>query len=251
MKGVCQWFRLGIIVAITLDVALLSGCGKNEDNRQTQKSTEVNDIQKEAAQSTGSEWIALFDGANLSSWREVKPGSWKIDNGVMAGGGGGDIWTRDTFGDFTLMCDFRIGPKGNSGIFFRTGNTEDPVQTGIEMQIIDSAGYFGDPIPAENYKHTCGAVYDLLAPSKRAEKPAGEWNNAVITCRGSMISVTLNGEPVIVDMDMDTWTTPHLNPDGTPNKFNMPLRDFPREGYIGFQDHGDPVWFRNVMIQKL
>ena len=52
-------------------------------------------------------------------------------------------------------------------------------------------------------------------------------------------------------MDLNKWTEPNKNPDGTSNKFNTAYKNMPREGYIGFQDHGQPVWFRNMKIKKL
>ena len=52
-------------------------------------------------------------------------------------------------------------------------------------------------------------------------------------------------------MDLDQWTEPNKNPDGSKNKFAKPLKDFARKGYIGLQDHGRPVWYRNIKIKKL
>jgi len=186
---------------------------------------------------------------NPDVWYTASPGSWKIVDGVMSGGGSGDIWTVKRYGNFVLECEFKISPKGNSGIFFRTGDMKDPVQTGIEMQVIDTAGYFGEPVPDEYTKNVCGAMYDLLEPSVNVEKPAGEWNHVAITCKDNGIEVVMNGVKII-EMDIDIWVTPHKNPDGTDNKFDRAFKDFPLEGHIGFQDHGDPVWYRNVKIRE-
>ena len=71
-----------------------------------------------------------------------------------------------------------------------------------------------------------------------------------ITAEANKIYVVMNGEEII-DMDLDLWTEPHKNPDGTPNKFNTAYRDMPRVGHIGFQEHGDPVWYRNIKIKPL
>ena len=62
--------------------------------------------------------------------------------------------------------------------------------------------------------------------------------------------VVLNGQQVI-DADLDRWTTPHKNPDGSQNKYNKPLKDFPRSGYIGLQDHGHDVWFKNIKVKPI
>ena len=65
-----------------------------------------------------------------------------------------------------------------------------------------------------------------------------------------MITVVLNNVPVI-EANVDNWFETHKNPDGTDNKFSMPIKDFPRTGFIGFQDHGHPVWFRDIKVTIL
>ena len=81
-------------------------------------------------------------------------------------------------------------------------------------------------------------------------KPAGEWNHVEITADKSKVKVVLNGQQV-VDADLDRWTEPHKNPDGTPNKFDKPLKDFARTGYVGLQDHGHDAWYKNLKIKPL
>ena len=93
-------------------------------------------------------------------------------------------------------------------------------------------------------------IRQLFFPSKNTAKGPGQWNHAVITCKGAKITVVMNGEQ-IVDADLDRWNTPRKNPDGSRNKFRTALKDFPREGHIGFQDHGKPVWYRKVRIKPL
>jgi type 1 glutamine amidotransferase len=189
------------------------------------------------------EWLPLFNGRDLTGWL-AKEGSWVVEDGVLARRGGGDIWTRSVFGDFELELEFKLAEKTNSGIFFRTGDIRDPVQTGIELQVLDS---WGKESPDA---HDCGAIYDCLAPRKNAVRKPGEWNQVRLTCRGRQIRVVLNDEPII-DMDLDRWTQAGRNPDGTPNKFRAAYRYMPRVGRIGFQDHGSPVWYRNVRIRVL
>ncbi len=172
------------------------------------------------------------------------PDSWALENGALARKGGGDIWTKVQYGDFILDLEFKVDKETNSGVFIRTGDPKDCVQTGIEIQIYDS---YGREKPS---KHDCGAVYDCLAPSKNAVKKSGAWNHMTITALGPMITVVMNGIPII-DMDVDLWTEPHKNPNGSNNKFNHAIKDFPRVGYIGFQDHGKPVWYRNVTVTPL
>jgi len=174
-----------------------------------------------------------------------EPGSWTMEDGVLTLKGGGYIWTKEKLGDFILDLEFKVDKGGNSGVFIRTGDISDPVQTAIEVQILDYKGK--DPARS---KGACGAIYDCLAPSKNVVKKPGEWNRCTITCKANKIYVVLNGEQII-DMDLNLWTEAHKNPDGTPNKFNTAYKDMPRVGHIGFQDHGDPVWYRNIKIKTL
>ena len=63
------------------------------------------------------------------------------------------------------------------------------------------------------------------------------------------LQVKLNGE-LIIEMDLNRWSTAGQNPDGSKNKFKTALKDFKREGHIGFQDHGAEVAYRNVRIRR-
>ena len=189
-------------------------------------------------------WEVLFDGSSLDAWT-VKPKGWIIEDGALARQpGGGYAWSKKQYGDFILDLEFKVSKGCNSGIFIRTANPRNCVQTGIEVQVLDSFG------KQKVGKHDCCAIYDCLAPSKNAAKKAGEWNRAVITCQGPKITIVLNGEPII-DMDLDQWAEPRKNPDGSKNKFRTAYRDMPRRGHIGFQDHGKPVWYRNVKVKPL
>jgi hypothetical protein len=174
---------------------------------------------------------------------EFSPPSWAIEDGVLTRKGGGSIWTKAQYGDFILDLEFKVAEGTNSGVFFRTANIKDPVQTGIEIQIHDSHG-------AAPGKHSCGAVYDIEEPSANTVKPAGEWNRMTIMAKGPKISIVMNDEQII-DIDLDNWTEPHKNFDGTPNKFNTAYKDAARVGAFGFQDHGKPVWYRNIRVKKL
>ena len=189
-------------------------------------------------------WILLFDGKSPEGWTNLKPEN--VQDGAINPFKSGNYVTyaKDRYADFVLACDFKVSPKCNSGIFIRTGNAKDPVQTGIEIQVLDSAGN------AKPGKHDCGAIYDLVAPTKNPMKPAGEWNHIEITCNKNKIAVVLNGEAV-AEMDLDVWTEAGKGPDGAKNKFTKALKDFPREGLLGFQDHGQPAWFKNVKVKKL
>ncbi len=185
------------------------------------------------------QWQNVFE-EDLSNARFAE-GSWEMTDGVLTRKGGGDIWTTEQYDNFILECEFKVAENSNSGIFLRCGDLENFVQNAIEVQIHAST---------DNPKHSCGAIFDVLAPSEDAAKPAGEWNQYKITCLGNRIYVNLNGKSII-NMNLLAWQKGGKNPDGTLNKFRKPLADFPKKGYIGFQDHGDPVWFRNIRIRPV
>jgi hypothetical protein len=192
-------------------------------------------------------WRLLFDGKSLAGWAATgKEEGWAVEDGAIlcAVKGGQYLYTKEQFGDFILSVDFKSDPRVNSGIFFRWSDLKDPVHTGIEAQILDT---YGRENPG---KHDCGAIYDLVAPTKQTVRPAGEWNTMVITCKGPMVTMQLNGEK-IAEMDLDRWTVAGQNPDGSRNKFKYAYKEMKRSGHIGLQDHGGRLWFRDIKLKPL
>jgi len=192
-------------------------------------------------------WKLLFDGKTLNGWQITgNPQGWTAQDGAIANLAqkGNMITTVDQFDDFILSLEYKLEERTNSGIFFRIADLRDSVQTGIEMQLIDSKK------PKEINKFSCGSIYNCQAPMKHVCKPVGEWNRVVLTCRDNLIWIDVNGKRTLY-MNLDRWTTPKMNPDGTPNKFKTAYKDMARKGYIGFQDHGRRVWFRNIKIKPL
>lgn len=210
----------------------------------------------------GEGWKPLFNGTSLDGWTTTgTPEGWAIEDGAIACQvkGGGYLHTKEQHENFALSFEFKVSPptpkvnpktkkeemrKCNSGVFVRWSDLKNPVHTGIEVQIFDSVG------SATPGKHDCGALYDMVAPGKNVEKPVGEWNRMLITCKGPIISVELNGE-TICEMNTDQYVTPGLCPDGSKNKYKFAWKDMPRKGYIGLQDHGHRVWFREMKIRPL
>ncbi len=187
-------------------------------------------------------WENLL-GKDLSQWT-FPTDSWELVAGVLAAKEGGDIWSKKRYGDFILDLDFKLAKETNSGVFIRTGSIEKWLHSAIEVQVLDSYG------KEKISKHDCGGIFDCLEPSENAVNKAGEWNRYTITCKANKIYVVLNGVPII-NMDLDTWKEAHKNPDGTENKFNTAYKDMSREGHLGLQYHGHPVWYRNIKIKEL
>jgi len=190
-------------------------------------------------------WQLLFNGKDYTGWKcnNDKPIASKIENASLVPyeSGGYLIIHEQQFGDFIFQCDVKMGEQCNSGVFFRVGTPTDPVQTGIEAQVQtgSGAGY-----------HDFGALYDLAKTSHNNVRTGDAWNTFTLTCKGPLITVAVNGV-AITHANCDEFTEPGARPDGSKHKFKMALKDFPRKGYLGFQDHGHKVWFKNVKIKPL
>ncbi|MGE3242895.1 MAG: DUF1080 domain-containing protein [Pirellulales bacterium] len=195
----------------------------------------------------GDGWILLFNGRDLGGWKnnDGKPVGAKIEDGAInVHDTGGYLLVYDQeFGDFELKLDVKMSPaECNSGVFLRTSDLADPVNSGLEVQVYD-----GDI----DGLHKFGAIYDLVAASKDATKGPGEWNSLEIRCDGPNVSVQVNGEEV-AKLNCDELDKPGLRGDGTPHKFaGKAIKDFARSGYIGLQDHGHDVWYKNIKLKKL
>lgn len=208
-------------------------------------------------------YTPLFDGTSLAHWQADDEGGWVIDpehaltctfkevkgkDGQPRKAGRGYLWTRQAYEDFDLTLAYKLGPATNSGVFFRT-DPKNPVQGGFEIQLMDDAG-FQATHPNTTPRNLNGALYDAVAPAAHPVRPVGEWNQLRILCQGPRIQVMINGKTT-VDADISQWDTPSQNPDGTPNKFKTALAELPRTGRIGLQNHGDPVWIKDIRIKSL
>ena len=182
-------------------------------------------------------FVPMFDGKTLAGWKTT--GNWIVekDGSVSLHPRPGEsgwkrydayLTTARKYKDFILDLEFKINKEGNSGVFLRVGDPKSQVDTGFEVQILDT---HDKPNPGP---HDCGGVIGTAAPAKNMAKPAGQWNRYVITCRGYHLEVVMNGTKII-DLELD----------------KSPIKDRPLEGYIGFQDEAKRVWYRNVRIKEL
>ena len=203
----------------------------------------------------------LFDGKSLDAW-EFAEGGWVIEDGTMTCRmqkvkdkkgktrikGMGYAWTKQPYGDFSLTLSYKLSEGANSGVFFRT-DKDNPVQGGFEIQLLDNAG-FEKSHGKKDPKNLNGAFYDCQAATADPAKPVGQWNDLNLTVKGMQLTVEINGK-VINEANINDWNTAKKNPDGSANKFKTALNQLPKTGRIGFQNHGQVVWFKDVVIQSL
>jgi hypothetical protein len=224
----------------------------------------------------------LFDGSSLDAWQGYQsaeiPDGWEIVDGTMHGsGGGGDIMTKDQYADFDLQLQWKISKGGNSGIIYRVRQGDQASYfSGPEYQILDDVSAADkddtdkddtdkddtdkvdtdkvdtdkvdtDKVDADKVdeRHVAGALYGLYAGSQEAAKPAGEWNSARIRIQDNHIAHWLNGKRIVeCQLGDEDW-----NQRVADSKFSA-WKQFGKsaKGHIVLQDHGNPVWYRNISI---
>jgi hypothetical protein len=183
----------------------------------------------------GAGFELIFNGHDLMGWEEVQgmPGTFTVRDGVLAGvrKDKSAYWlsTVHQYGDFELRLQYKVPPKGNSGVFIRAPHEGRTSQKGMEIQIYD------EPNKSAPDKGSTGSIYQVVAARKFAHRPAGQWNDLGILCDGDRIQVTINGD-VVNDTRMSDYDA---------------LKDRPRKGYIGLSAHTDAVEFRNIRLRRI
>ena len=218
---------------------------------------------KEGAVTTPEEkWTVLFDGTSTVGWRgygkeKFPEKGWVIDNSALkcigsgqgeAGGSGGDIIYDKKFKDFRLKLEWKISEGGNSGIFYFAQESTNPIwSSACEMQVLDNAKH-PDALLGKDGNRKAGSLYDLIPAVPQNTKPAGEWNEVEIMVYQGTVVHKQNGE-TILEYHLGT---PDWNKLIAGSKFkDMPAFGKYGEGYIGLQDHGNDVWYRNIKILEL
>jgi len=200
----------------------------------------------------------LFDGKTTTGWHtynkttvgsawQVQDGAIHMDPKAKGKDGGGDLVSDKEYSNFHLKLDWKVAPKANSGIIFYVH--EDPkyhatYSTGPEMQVIDNDGHADGKI----IKHRAGDLYDLVKSSSEPVKPVGEWNTAEIISKNGKLTFILNGKKVVnTTMWNESWKNLLAG-----SKFAK-WEGFGtyKTGKIALQDHGDEVWYKNIMIKEL
>lgn len=204
-------------------------------------------------------WKLLFDGSTLTGWKTYNrtdmATSWSVKDGAIfldAKKGRseiakGDLVTLEDYDDFELSLEWKISECGNSGIMYRIVEDpkyKQPYLTGPEMQVLDNKCH----PDAKIITHRSGDFYDVMASKTENVKPAGEWNAVRIIMKGykleqwqngvKQIKLTLGSEEINAIVEKSKWKN---------------QKDWGKAliGKIGLQDHGDPVWFRNIKIRSL
>ena len=193
-------------------------------------------------------WTLLFDGKSTAGWKGFKtpaPDSgWKVMDGAISPDPktSKDLVSKGTYENFELTFDWKISPKGNSGVIYHVIPVGDETyESGPEYQILDNA--HGEP-PLQR----AASLFALYAPSMDMTKPVGQFNHGRIVVDHGKVQHWLNGMKV-VDYDMNSAD---FKSRVAGSKFKRwPQFATGKSGAIALQNHGDAVWFKNIKLKVL
>jgi hypothetical protein len=220
-------------------------------------------------------YIQIFNGTDFTGWRgynkDVVPKSWGIEDSAIhiKGSGTGEAHTSDggdlifahKFKNFELSIDWKVSKGANSGIFYLAQEVkgEQIWMSAPESQVLDNQNHVDAKMGKDGNRQS-SSLYDMIPAKPQNAKPYGEWNNTTITVFKGTVLHAQNGENVL---EYHLWT-PQWTEMLQKSKFKEGSKEFPlafgllnncggekHEGYIGLQDHGDDVWFRNIKIKIL
>ncbi len=219
-------------------------------------------------------FVALFNGKTFDGWKvpEGDNGHWKIIDGVIdydaesEATGDKNLWTKQEFGDFTLLADWRIKetpyvnprvpiirhdgthkkdadgneirlsvPDSDSGIFLRG---QGKSQVNIWCWPVGSGEVYGYRMD----KNMPAEVRAGVTPTTNADNDIGQWNTFEITMKADRLWVKLNGIHVIENAQLP----------GIPSKGPLALQHHGGKGSDGTW-RGPPslVQFRNIYLKEL
>ena len=193
-------------------------------------------------------FVALFDGKDLAGWKglvesppkrakmsaeelaakQVKADEsmrqhWKVEDGALVfDGKGQSICTAKDYGNFEMLVDWKILPKGDSGIYLRGSPQVQIWDPGLRN--IGSGGLYNNQ---KNPKD----------PLTTADKPVGEWNTFRIKMVGEKVTVHLNDVLVVDNVTLENYW-----------EKDKPV--YPK-GSIELQNHGNTLYFKNVFVKEL
>ncbi len=227
-------------------------------------------------------YTVIFDGTSLNGWRgygkDNVPARWTIEDGCLkftgtgAGesqsGDGGDIIFTKKFKNFELKFDWKISKGGNSGVFYlarevTTKKDDGSVQyepiyiSAPEYQILDNENH-PDAKLGKDGNRKSASLYDMIPANPQNQNPYEQWNTgSIMVYQGTVVHAQNDVNVLEYHLWTPKWTemlqASKFSQEAWPLAFELlnNLGGDAHEGYIGFQDHGNDVWYRNIRIKIL
>lgn len=245
---------------------MLASCGGNANKKAADNAAEETVAEDENV-------VVLFDGTSLDGWRGYNktevPSRWTIEDGCLkfngSGGGeaqtleGGDLIFDRKFKNFELELEWKVDKGSNSGIFYLAQEVPDkPIYISApEYQVLDNENHPDAKLGVDGNRQSA-SLYDMIPAKPQNSKPYGEWNKAkILVYKGTVVHYQ-NDEAVV---EYHLWTPQwqemldksKFSKEKWPEAYDLLLNcgGENHEGYIGLQDHGDDVWFRNIKVKIL
>lgn len=224
-------------------------------------------------------YIQIFDGKTFNGWRGYGksdvPTRWTIEDGCIKFNGsgtgegqtatGGDLIFAHKFKNFVLEFDYKVAKGSNSGVLYLAQEVKTPDGKGFEpiyisapeYQVLDNDNH-PDAMLGVDGNRKSASLYDMIPAKPQNAKPYGQWNKGKILVYKGTVVHGQNGKNVVEyhlwtpkwtqmlqdsKFSKEAWPVAFelLNNCGGPN----------HEGFIGFQDHGDDVWFKNIRVKVM
>ena len=265
----------------------LSSCKNGSKNTAEANAPEYTVVEKEQVDlaqfpQDADGYYVIFDGTSTNGWRgygkDALPSRWSIEDGCLKFSGtgtgegqtgeGGDVIFAHKFRNFELELEWKVSKGGNSGIFYLaqevTTKNEDCTEryepiyiSAPEYQVLDNANHPDAKLGVDGNRQSA-SLYDMIPAKPQKQNPFGEWNKArIMVYKGTVVHGQNDANVVEYHLWTQQWTdmlqASKFSQEKWPLAFEL-LNNCGgenHEGYIGFQDHGDDVWFRNVRVKVL
>lgn len=264
----------GFVGALALVVSATSCSGQKQaaGDIPSYEELELSKVDIKTFQKNSDGAYVIFDGSSLNGWRgygkEHVPSKWSIDNGTLKFSAnpagvdkpeGGDLIFASDFKNFELEFEWKISEAGNSGVFFLAKEIKGQAiyVSSPEYQLLDNHNH-PDAKQGVDGNRKSASLYDMIPANPQNAFPHGEWNRAKIVVNKGKVTHFQNDEKVVeYQLWTKDWTemlqASKFSQDKWPLAFHLlnNVGGKSKSGVIGFQDHGDDIWLRNITVKVL